>query len=97
MKALKDIICNAIKNKQRIQFEYNDKLRVGEPQCCGISTAGNEVCRIYLLQGGSKPEQLFELEKIKSLQLLNEYFTKPGPNYKKDDLAMKPGSIFCQL
>lgn len=74
---------------------YNDKLRIGEPQCCGVSTAGKEVARLHLLQGGSRPEQLFELAKMSSLILLNEHFTKPGPNYSKDDKAMK--EIFCQL
>jgi hypothetical protein len=43
----------------------------------------------------ANPEQLFKLDKIKSFQLLDEYFTKPGPNYKKDDSAMKV--IYCQL
>jgi hypothetical protein len=97
MKQIRDLICKAIENKQRIQFIYHDKTRIAEPQCCGISTAGKEVARAYLLQGGSRPEQLFELGKIKSLQLLDEYFTKPGPNYKRNDSAMRPGSIFCQL
>jgi hypothetical protein len=97
MEDLRDLICEAIKNKQRIQFEYHGKIRIAEPQCCGISTAGKEVFRAYLLHGGSRPEQLFELGKVKSLRLLDQYFAKPGPNYKKDDSAMKPGSIFCQL
>jgi hypothetical protein len=90
-----DLICSAIRNKQRISFEYNDKPRIGEPQCCGISEADNEVVRVYLLQGGSRPEQLFVISKMRSLKLLNEFFDKPGPNYKKNDSAMV--KIFCQL
>jgi hypothetical protein len=97
MEELKNLICTAIENRQRIQFEYHDKVRIAEPQCCGISTAGKEVLRAYLLHGGSRPEQLFELGKMKSFHLLEEHFAKPGPNYKKDDSAMKPGSILCQL
>jgi hypothetical protein len=91
----KQLICNAIQDKQRVQFEYNGKNRVAEPQCCGLSTTGKEVARFHLIQGGSHPEQLFELLKIKSLKLLDEYFITPGPNYKKNDSAMKV--IFCQL
>jgi hypothetical protein len=93
--AKKDIICLAIKNKQRIRFYYNEKERVGEPQCCGISSGGKEAVRVYLLKGGSRPEQLFTVDLIKSLQLLDEYFTTPGPNYRRDDSAMK--KIHCQL
>jgi hypothetical protein len=93
----KDLICLAIKNKQRIRFEYHGKPRKGEPQCCGITTAGNEGVRVNLIEGGSRPEQLFMLSDMKGLELIDEFFDKPGPNYKLNDSAMKPGSIFCQL
>ena len=89
------IICDAIDKKQRLRFLYNDKVRIAEPQCYGIGTKGTELLRIYQVQGGSQPEPLFDVAKIKDLTLLDEFFTKPGPNYKKDDSAMK--TIFCQL
>ena len=89
------ILCGAIANKQRIVFYYHEKERVGEPQCCGISTAEKEVVRVHLIKGGSRPEQLFEVGRIKSLEVLNEFFSKPGPNYKENDMAMR--LIFCQL
>ena len=89
------ILCDAIANKQRIIFYYHEKERIGEPQCCGISTAEREVVRVHLLKGGSRPEQLFEVRQINSLEVLNEFFSKPGPNYKENDLAMKV--IYCQL
>ena len=76
-------------------FYYHEKERIGEPQCCGISTAEKEVVRVHLLKGGSRPEQLFEVRQINSLEVLNEFFSKPGPNYKENDLAMKV--IYCQL
>jgi len=95
MSNLRDLICLAIKNKQRISFQYHGKARKGEPQCCGITTKGREAVRVYLIQGGSGPEQLFSLVDIESFTLLNEFFTKPGPNYKRDDSAMR--EIFCQL
>ena len=89
------IICDAITNKQRIRFYYHEKERIGEPQCCGISTAEKEVVRVHLLKGGSRTEQLFEVRQINCLEVLNEFFSKPGPNYKENDLAMK--GIYCQL
>lgn len=93
--SLANLLCNAIRDKQRVKFIYNKKERIGEPQCCGISTAGKEVVRIHLIKGGSRPEQLFQIAEMESLQLLEEHFIKPGPNYHRDDLAMQ--EIFCQL
>ncbi len=90
-----NILCHAIQNKQRVRFTYNEKERIGEPQCCGISTAEKEVVRMHLIKGGSRPEQLFETSQIESLELLDEYFSKPGPNYKANDSAMN--QIHCQL
>jgi hypothetical protein len=95
MPVIKDLICEAIKTKQRLSFVYNDKLRVAEPQCCGQTTAGKDAIRATLISGGSRPEQLFEPDKIKSFQLLDEYFTEAGPNYKRNDSAMRV--IYCQL
>jgi len=92
---VRDLICFAIRKKYRIQFEYHSKTRIAEPQCCGISSAGKEILRAYLLQGGTRPEQLFELSKMESLVILKDHFDVPGPNYKKNDSAMK--EIFCQL
>jgi hypothetical protein len=92
---LKDLICEAINNKQRIKFLYNEKIRVAEPQCCGMSTAGKDVLRAHLTKGGSRPEQLFELNKMQSVEIMDEFFTLPGPNYNPDDSAMK--TIYCRL
>jgi hypothetical protein len=89
------LLCNAIKNKQRVKFNYSGKERIGEPQCCGVSKTGKEIVRIHLIKGGTRPEQLFEIAQIQSLELVDHYFSKPGPNYKRNDSAMK--EIFCQL
>ena len=92
---MKEIFCKAIQNKQRVEFIYHEKIRVGEPQCCGISKTGKEVVRMHLIKGGSRPEQLFEIAQIKDLKTIDEYFEKPGPNYRRNDSAMS--EIFCQL
>lgn len=92
---MNQLIVSAIENKQRLRFTYNDKIRIAEPQCYGIGTKGTELLRIQQLQGGTEREPLFDVSKIKDLILLDEHFTHPGPNYKKNDSAMK--TIFCQL
>jgi len=53
-----NLLCDAIRGKKRISFNYHDKERIGEPQCCGITTAGKEAVRVHLIKGGDKPEQL---------------------------------------
>jgi len=51
--------------------------------------------RVHQLQGGSQREPLFDVAKIRDLTALDEFFVLPGPNYKRDDSAMKV--IFAQL
>jgi hypothetical protein len=46
------------------------------------------------LQGGTEREPLFDVSKIKELEV-RDTFSKPGPNYKRNDSAMK--IIFAQL
>jgi hypothetical protein len=88
-------ICKAIENRNRIEFIYHEKLRVGEPQCYGISLTGKPALRVHLIKGGSRPEQMFTLDKMSSIKILKEHFDNPGPNYKKGDTAMS--IIFCEL
>ena len=92
---MNQIIFQAIKNKHRLRFVYNGRIRIAEPQCYGIGNTGNELLRVYQLHGGSQPEPLFTVSKIEHLELTNELFTTPGPNYKKGDSAMK--TIFIEL
>jgi hypothetical protein len=88
-------ICDAIINKRKIKFTYNGVERIGEPQCYGINTRNNEAIRMYQKSGSSRPEELLLVSQMKSYTILDEHFTSPGPNYRKDDKAMK--KIFAQL
>jgi hypothetical protein len=88
-------IVQAIKSKQRIQFTYNGKVRYVEPQCYGVGMKDTELLRVHQLSGGSEREPLFNVSKIEDLKFMDEYFTEPGPNYKKGDSAMK--IIYCEL
>lgn len=85
----------AIEQKRRLRFLYNGRARLVEPQCYGIGTRGTELLRVHQLQGGQEREPLFDVSRITGLQVLDEVFDRPGPNYKKDDSAMK--TIFAQL
>jgi len=89
------IIAEAIEKKRRLRCTYHGKARIIEPQCYGIGTRGTELLRVHQIQGGSQREPLFDVVKIKDLFAFDEFFTQPGPNYKRNDSAMK--KIFCQL
>jgi hypothetical protein len=89
------LILESIRTRRRLRFLYNGRVRIVEPQCYGTGTKGTELLRVHQLQGGDQREPLFDVSKFKDLVMLDETFTKPGPNYKKGDSAMK--TIFAQL
>ncbi|MBS0447046.1 MAG: hypothetical protein JSR59_13975 [Proteobacteria bacterium] len=89
------LIVDAIEQRRRLSFVYGGKPRIAEPQCYGVGHTGNELLRVYQVQGGSQPEPLFNVEKIERLVMLAETFRHPGPNYKRDDSAMR--LIYAQL
>jgi hypothetical protein len=89
-------LCIAIHGRRRISFVYHGRERVAEPQCYGISTAGKEALRVFLIEGRSgQLEPLFTVAEMKDLTVLDKTFTRPGPKYKKGDSAMQ--HIFCEL
>ncbi|RZL88020.1 MAG: hypothetical protein EOP82_24315 [Variovorax sp.] len=90
------VIVRSIQEKRRLRFSYNERIRLVEPQCYGIGTKGTELLRAHQIRGGSQREPLFDVSKMTDIVLLDEVFTRPGPNYKKNDSAMKI-IIFCQL
>ena len=90
-----NLIDLAIREKRRLRFIYHGTIRVVEPQCHGIGHRGTELLRAHQLEGGPQAEPLFDVSKISALQLLHERFDKPGPNYKRNDSAMR--EILSQL
>ena len=89
------VIAQSIAEKRRMRFSYHGRIRLVEPQCYGVGHKGTELLRAHQIQGGTQREPLFDVSKIDDLVLLDEVFTRPGPNYKRDDSAMK--TIYCQL
>ena len=89
------LIAQAIDEKRRLRFRYHDKRRLAEPQCYGRGVKGTELLRVHQIEGGESREPLFDVDQITELTLLEERFTRPGPNYKRNDSAMR--EIFRQL
>lgn len=92
---MNEVIVDSIRKRRRLRFTHNGKTRIAEPQCYGMGVKGTELLRVHQIQGGTQREPLFDVAKIEDLVALPEVFTKPGPNYKKNDSAMQ--TIFCQL
>lgn len=93
--AVNQIIVESINGKRRLSFTYNGRRRIAEPQCYGIGTKGTELLRAHQIQGGLQREPLFDVSKMTDLVQLDQHFAQPGPNYKRNDSAMK--TIFAQL
>ena len=89
------VIVQSIAEKRRLRFSYHGRMRLVEPQCYGEGHKGTELLRVHQIQGGTQREPLFDVSKIEDLVLLDEVFTRPGPNYKRGDSAMK--TIYAQL
>lgn len=89
------LIVEAIRTRRRLAFVYHDKARLVEPQCYGVGTKGTDLLRGHQLRGGTQREPLFDVAKMRDLQLLDDTFATPGPNYTRDDSAMR--TIYAQL
>ncbi len=79
-------INDAIKNKNLIQFDYDNINRTVEPYCYGTTAAGNEALRAYQTSGEKSKMawKLFDLTKASNIVALNDTF-KPRKDYKQGD------------
>src|SRR6476619_2964405 len=94
------IICEAISNRCRLEFEYDGLLRIVEPYCHGITSAGNESLRAIQVGGDTRARQgygfgkLWTVAKMTNLRVAAQF--KPrDPNYNPSDSAMP--SLQCRL
>lgn len=92
---MNETIVASINGRRTLSFTYNGRTRIVEPQCYGIGTKGTELLRGHQIQGGVQREPLFDVAKMQDLVALEQCFVQPGPNYKRNDSAMK--TIFAQL
>lgn len=93
-------ICNAIRNKQILEFNYDGGIRVVEPFCYGVSTAGFEVLRGfqtggYSSSGNSLGWKLFRVDEISSIGNTTKKFDGNRPHYNPNDKQMT--QIYCHI
>ena len=92
-------ICEAIRNRNHLAFNYNGLPREIEPHAHGISSKGKEIVRGYQTGGQSSSEplgwRLWDVAKMESLRVCQSTFSSPRPGYVRGDSKMR--SVHCEL
>jgi len=85
-------IIKAIENLNVIEFYYDGELRVVEPHCYGLTTAGNEGLRAYQVDGYSSSGKfgwkLYDIGKADGISITEDSFDGPRTGYKRGDKGM---------
>lgn len=92
-----DIICEAIEQRCRLEFEYDGLLRIVEPYCHGVTSRGNECLRAVQIGGAAGRlgfGKLWTIAKMTNLRA-GVAFRPRDPNYNPDDSAMS--EIHCRI
>lgn len=93
------ILCEAIRRRSIIEFEYGGLPRRVEPHCHGYSRGGNELLSAYQSGGRSHSASMgwkvFEVDRITSLIVTPHHFLKPRSTYNRE----RPGvdQIHCSV
>lgn len=96
------IVCDAIRSRRLLAFDYGGHARVVVPYCHGWSKTGEEVVRAVQVRGTSSSGKaglgfgkLFTIRKLVRPRLLDEPFVPDDPNYNPDDSAL--ARICCRV
>ena len=93
-------ICEAIRTRRMLEFDYHGKRRVVHPYCHGVTPKGNETLRAIQVSGaagsrGITSGKLWTIGEIERLRVLDETFRPDDPNYNPADSAM--AEIHCRV
>ena len=96
------LICEAIRTRSLLEFDYHGLHRIVAPYCHGVSTAGHEVLRAVQVRGASSAGRrglgfgkLWVVSELVGLRLSSERFGPDDPHYNPDDRAMQ--QIHCRI
>lgn len=77
---------------KRVRIHYDDYDRVVEVHAVGMSTAANEVMRVWQSSGGTHSEspawKLLRLDQTRLIEFTSESSAAPRDGYKKGDRSM---------
>jgi hypothetical protein len=96
------LICDAIRTRCLLEFDYHGLHRMVAPYCHGVSTQGHEVLRGVQLRGATSSGRrglgfgkLWLVADIVGLHLSTTRFEPDDPRYNPDDRAMR--QIHCRI
>lgn len=84
------LIAAAIEHRRRLTLVYNGGPRVLEPHTLGADASGAMLVCGYQVRGSSRSGQgagwkTLALARIGEIAALDEHFSRPRPEYKRDD------------
>ena len=93
-------VCDAIRVRAVITFDYDGGARTAEPHLHGVSTAGNDVLCAWQTGGYSRSGQssgwkLFRIEEMSDVVMTDQRFTGSRPGYNPEDSRMT--MIHCRV
>ncbi len=95
-----NVICDAIRERSLLEFDYQGHHRIVEPYCHGISARRAEVLRGVQVGGSSRSGglgfgKLWIVAEMKNARATGERFVASDPDYNPDDSAMS--RIHCRI
>jgi hypothetical protein len=92
-------ICDAIRARRLLAFEYEGHRRVAAPYCHGFNRGG-EMLRAVQVGGSSRSGRfgvgkLWSIAKMREIRVVDESFVPDDPDYNPDDTAM--ARIHCRV
>jgi hypothetical protein len=93
-------LCEAIRQRWLVMFEYGDLIRVVEPHRVGVNSAGHRMLSGWLRDGYGRSDPAggwrnYLLSEVRGLQLLAAPFAAPRPGFAAHDARMR--EVFCEL
>lgn len=88
-----NIMCKALANNKRIQFDYQGYPRTAEVHTIGVSKNGEQVVRVYQVGGGSRSDEstgwkIMKIDGATSITILDDAAEAPREGYRRGDRFM---------
>lgn len=94
-------ICDAIRDGEIIEFEYEGMVKIVEPFCYGVGINEQELLRGYVIGGFSDvlnqeySWKLFDVSHMGTIQFIGKKFHTIRAGYDKEDKDMK--TTYCSF
>ena len=94
------LICDAIRHRALLEFDYDGLHRIVQPYCHGTTGTGRESLRAIQIGGESRGRliasgKLWTVAKMINVKLSEQTFVPNDPRYNANDTAM--ASIHCRV